>query len=643
MKNVALIVKARTLYRELQHVGFTAQQSALFLLQLLVLRMCEAAGLFLGTPMTYAVQTAAEDGETDLRQMLSDSFLALPQRFSTPVPHDIPANVCGYIADFISLIGWSIQFSSAAAALYEASVDDTELSEGGIYYTSTELIHKCIDDLFLNRLRSEAKNTRSIFSAYDLLDRIHSLTFLDASSGSGGFLCEIYRSLHEIELYLCKRLDITYRIGDINKYFGIEIDPNAAWMSRICMAIMCRSCEIEACSELGQPISLFELTMPTSIICADALSVGWHKNVDFLVGNPPYISRLSEEQAMTAEILDARMYDYCACWLIRTFEYIRSSIGTQAAYLLTASVCRGRSVEMWRRQKDISISFAYQPFPWSSASHQSADLSCVVVGLVHKRQETMPKPLHCENGAVLSCEHINCCLQPLPDPPVLTGTVPTDRPVLTRTHRSHIICSSSDDSSIRYLTAANLFSGDTEYTADFSEKEIYRAAEPAIVIPRHCSSSRRYIPLFYVEDLDFVTNESVLVCSGASMYLFALLSSAVHQDFIKTLCGRLDSSYRYSSDLYNSFPIIYSSEEQKVAEIIRLGKTVLETRRNIYSDTKTAVGDMYLTDNMPPELLRLHIRIDLLFDEIYFGKPVYRTLDRLKLLYELIQMEQNDI
>ncbi len=645
--NIAFVTKARVLHRELVCQGFTRQQAALFLLQILVLRACESAGLFLGSPLTYALSEASDsEGDIDLAEitcLLNENLSAFPSQLSRPLPCALPASALSCTLDFMSSISWNAQLASQAATLYEATLSCEDRSANGIFYTGTELIHRCIDDLFLKNLRSESERIKSVFSAYDFLDHMHSLSFLDTSSGCGSFLFEIYRSLHEIELTLCKRINIAYRPVALENFSGIEIDPSAVWLSKIFLAIQCRSCEIEACRELMQQLSLFELELSSGIICADALSTCWKPDIDYIVGNPPYVTHMSEEQSAASELLSAKRNDYCSCWLIKTFEYLRNNRHSRAAYLLTSSVCQGSSISLWSRHRDISINFAWQPFDWTSDSPGSADLSCVVIGLSHVDTEDPVKVLHCASGVTISCEHINCCLQQLPDPPALLGTIPNDRPVMVRSHRSRSVCPTGTGN-VRYITAANLLEDIQEHTSDYAASEIHKATsdQPTIIIPRHSSASRKIIPMIYADDLEFVTNESVLVIDDASMYLFALLSSAVHQDYVKALCGRLDTSYRYSSALYYNFPIIYSSDGQRLAEINKLGKAIIASRTRMLAEGNTSLGKLYSADCMPPELLRLHMKLDLMFDEIYFGKLVFRSLDRLKLLYELIENSRND-
>ena len=102
---------------------------------------------------------------------------------------------------------------------------------------------------------------------------------------------------------------------------------------------------------------------------------------------------------------------------------------------------------------------------------------------------------------------------------------------------------------------------------------------------------------------DIVTNDVVQIIPDASLYHFGVLESSVHMAWMRTVCGRLKSDYRYSKDVvYNNFPWPEVDEEQR-ARIAQTAQGILDARA-LYPDSSLA--DLYDPITMPPELLKAH-------------------------------------
>jgi hypothetical protein len=134
-----------------------------------------------------------------------------------------------------------------------------------------------------------------------------------------------------------------------------------------------------------------------------------------------------------------------------------------------------------------------------------------------------------------------------------------------------------------------------------------------IIIPRVSSEKRRYIPIGFATP-DIVTSDSVLMIPGATLYHFGILTSSVHMAWVRVVCGRLKSDYRYSKDIvYNNFPWPNVTGTQR-GEISKLAQVVLDVRR-CYSDCSLA--DLYDPVSMPSELLRAHQNLDKAVLKLY--------------------------
>ena len=136
-------------------------------------------------------------------------------------------------------------------------------------------------------------------------------------------------------------------------------------------------------------------------------------------------------------------------------------------------------------------------------------------------------------------------------------------------------------------------------------------------------------------DSETIISNLAFMVPNATHYDFALLTSAMHMAWMRTVCGRLEMRYRYSRDLcYNTFPWPKVSETKK-KEIEALAEEVLMARE-MYPDLTLA--DMYDPDKMPDELREAHHQLDLAVDKLYRAdKPFSNDEERLQLLFKLYE------
>ena len=127
-----------------------------------------------------------------------------------------------------------------------------------------------------------------------------------------------------------------------------------------------------------------------------------------------------------------------------------------------------------------------------------------------------------------------------------------------------------------------------------------------IIVPATSSENRRYIPLGFLDENTIPTNSAVII-PDATLYHFGVLTSNVHMAWMRAVCGRLESRYRYSKDIvYNNFPWCDPTPEQKAA-IEQTAQAILDARAK-YPDCSLA--DLYDETTMPPELRKAHQQND---------------------------------
>ncbi len=100
-----------------------------------------------------------------------------------------------------------------------------------------------------------------------------------------------------------------------------------------------------------------------------------------------------------------------------------------------------------------------------------------------------------------------------------------------------------------------------------------------------------------------LASDLVFIIPNASLYHLGVLTSNVHMAWMRAVCGRLKSDYRYSKDVvYNNFPWPTPTEEQKT-KIGQTAQAILDARA-LYPDSSLA--DLYDEVTMPPELRKAH-------------------------------------
>ena len=143
--------------------------------------------------------------------------------------------------------------------------------------------------------------------------------------------------------------------------------------------------------------------------------------------------------------------------------------------------------------------------------------------------------------------------------------------------------------------------------------EIRQPDTDYLLIPRHSSQNRRYIPIGYFTK-DTICGDANMLIPDASLYLFGVITSNVHMAWVRTVCGRIKSDYRYSKDIvYNNFPWPTPTEAQK-AKIEKTAQGILDARAK-YPDSSLA--DLYDEVLMPPELRKAHQANDRAVMEAY--------------------------
>ena len=306
---------------------------------------------------------------------------------------------------------WSEISPTIFGAVFESTLNPETRRSGGMHYTSIENIHKVIDPLFLNDLRSEfdtileEKVERQRIKKLDAYqDKLASLTFLDPACGSGNFLTETYLSLRRLENEVIReRYHGQTMMGafinpikiDIHQFYGIEINDFAVTVATTALWISEAQMLAETERIIQQQMDFLPLKSYTNIHEGNALRIDWESvvpksHLNYIIGNPPFVGHQwrSESQQEDMDLVfkgfgNYGKLDYVACWYKKAGELMNGKT-IKAAFVSTNSICQGESVAMlWKplfEEHNLKINFAWQSFVWNSEATDKAHVHVVIIG-----------------------------------------------------------------------------------------------------------------------------------------------------------------------------------------------------------------------------------------------------------------------
>lgn len=588
---------------------------------------------------------------------------------------------------------WSQISPTIFGAVFESTLNPETRRSGGMHYTSIENIHKVIDPLFLDDLKTELKEIKSIQVAktrntklQEYQNKLSGLSWLDPACGSGNFLTETYISVRRLENEVIKTLKggqmqfipneklSPIKVG-IAQFYGIEINDFAVTVAKTALWIAESQMLKETEDILYMRIDFLPLKTNAHIVEGNALRIDWEtivskNNLNYLMGNPPFVgmkyqSKTQKEDMSTVFGKEWKNYgslDYVACWYKVASDYMKNT-NIKAAFVSTNSITQGEQTEiLWKPLNDrgVTINFAYSTFIWGSEANEKANVHCVIVGFSYLNNAL--RRLYIAN-TFIEVENINGYLLAAPNiyisgrskplcevPCVSAGNKPVDGDFLKIEEQDYDEFIKKEPNAKKYIKKliggyefinnknryvlwlvkcppdelrkmplvldrvnkvreARLAMEDEGARKLSSRPTTFRDTqnpEHFIVIPIVSSQNRRYIPMGFKNGDTIATNQ-VQIIPDAGIYEFGILQSNVHMAWVRTVCGRLKSDYRYTAKIvYNNFPWPTPTEEQK--ERIRMTAQKILDTRNLYPNSSLA--DLYDPLTMPSELQKAHTAND---------------------------------
>lgn len=161
-----------------------------------------------------------------------------------------------------------------------------------------------------------------------------------------------------------------------------------------------------------------------------------------------------------------------------------------------------------------------------------------------------------------------------------------------------------------------------------------------IVVPRVSSENRLYIPFGFFDKNSIVSDTCMSIPDG-NQYHFGILMSKMHMAWVKSVCGRLESRYRYSKDIvYNNYPWPENPNEKQIKAIETAAQKVLDARLQF---PKSSLADLYDPLIMPPALIKAHNELDRAVDLAYRPQAFTSEANRMVFLFELYEKYTADL
>jgi hypothetical protein len=170
--------------------------------------------------------------------------------------------------------------------------------------------------------------------------------------------------------------------------------------------------------------------------------------------------------------------------------------------------------------------------------------------------------------------------------------------------------------------------------------EIRQPNSTYIIIPRHSSENRKYIPFGFFDKATIVS-DSCTALPDAQLYHFGIITSEMHMAWVKMTCGRIKSDFRYSNTLvYNNYPWPENPTDKQIGAIEKAAQKVLDVRAE-FSDNSLA--DLYDPLTMPQKLTKAHQDLDKAVDLAYRPQPFLTEAKRMEFLFELYEKYTADL
>ncbi|AFY72794.1 hypothetical protein Syn7502_00646 [Synechococcus sp. PCC 7502] len=406
----------------------------------------------------------------------------------------------------------------------------------------------------------------------------------------------------------------------------------------------------------------------------------------------------ADMEVIFAGVNGAGVLDYVTPWYIKTAQLIQDT-DIRCAFVSTSSISQGEQVGiLWQElynQYKIKIHFAHRTFRWSNEAKGNAAVHCVIIGFglqnvdnkrlfeyvdikgepTERKAKNINPYLTEGNDLIILKRGKPICNVP----EMLKGSQPTDGGNLLLTDEDKNQYTYQEQSGTKFIrpfiSADEFLNGKTRWCfwlTDIQPNELKKlpllmervnkvrqmrlsstkqatvkwADFPTVftenrqpnsnyvLVPRVSSENRKYIPMGFFDSKAIASDTCITIPNG-DLYIFGVLTSEMHMTWVKYVCGRLKSDFRYSNTIvYNNYPFPETTNDKQKQKVETAAQAVLDIRAK-YPDSSLA--DLYDPLTMPPDLVKAHQALDKAVDLCYRPQPFVSELNRIEYLFSLYE------
>ncbi|HRO09452.1 MAG TPA: N-6 DNA methylase [Saprospiraceae bacterium] len=412
----------------------------------------------------------------------------------------------------------------------------------------------------------------------------------------------------------------------------------------------------------------------------------------------------SDMDFVFGSIKGSGVLDYVTAWYIKAAQLIQNT-KIKVAFVSTNSISQGEQVGiLWNilfSKYNVKIHFAHQTFNWTNEARGKAAVHCIIVGFAnydtnnksifeYENIKAEPHEIKAKNinpflveGKDITVENRKSPICNVPE--IVYGSFALDdgNYTISENERNEIILANGNSERLikpfiggrellhsekRYCLwladaepseiinnplikervelvkkwRSNSERGNTKKLADTPTlfAEVRQPKSNYLAFPTVSSVNRKYIPIAFLSP-EIIASNQLYVLPNATLYNFGILTSIMHMAWVKYICGRLKSDYRYSASIvYNNYPWPENPQEKQVKAVESAAQKVLEVRQQF---SNSSLAQLYDPIAMPPALAKAHNELDKTVDLAYRPQAFTSEANRMEFLFGLYEKYTADL
>jgi hypothetical protein len=408
----------------------------------------------------------------------------------------------------------------------------------------------------------------------------------------------------------------------------------------------------------------------------------------------------ADMDAVAGDAENSGLLDYVTGWYFKAADYIQ---GTRivVGFVSTNSISQGEQVgTLWNhlfQYSKLKIHFAHRSFPWASEARGKAHVHVVIVGfagldsarkLIYDYEGDASTVVSAKNispylveGSDLAITNRSTPLCKVPEMGIGNKPIDGGNYLFTREEKAEFLKTepAAEKFFHRWIGSEEFINGIERWCLWLGEcpPEKLRAMPHAmarveavrrlrfasksaptrriaetptrfhvenmpkrtyLIVPEVSSEKRRFIPIGFLNP-DVLSSNLVKIISDATLFHFGVLSSTMHMAWVRQVCGRLESRYRYSNRLvYNNFPWPQNATGKQHATVEEKAQAVLDARApHLPPHGVSTLADLYDPNSMPSELHRAHAELDRAVEKCYRLEVFRSDRERVEYLFRLFE------